>query len=51
MIKSPCKHICILDERVCIGCKRTVEEIARWKKMSEEEKQQVLNRIEKQEEI
>lgn len=40
---SPCINICKLDERgVCLGCFRTLDEIARWSRMSEKEKFAVL---------
>ena len=45
MVKSPCKFICTLENDVCIGCKRTKEEISKWRDMTDEEKQKVLNRI------
>jgi len=36
---SPCVNICKLDDRgVCSGCFRTVEEIAGWSQMTEDEK-------------
>jgi predicted Fe-S protein YdhL (DUF1289 family) len=27
---TPCVHICKLSDDVCIGCKRTTEEISNW---------------------
>ena len=46
-IKSPCIDICKLDKEtgICIGCFRTVEEIAKWKKMEDEEKLDVLGKL------
>lgn len=29
----------------CIGCKRTIQEISRWTAMSDQEKQQVIDRL------
>ena len=49
MIKSPCQHICILEDDVCIGCQRTKQEISKWRDMTDEEKQKVLDRIEEDE--
>ena len=49
MIASPCQHICILEDGECIGCHRTKEEISKWRSMTDEEKQEVLNRIKKDE--
>ena len=51
MIKSPCVKICKLakrknsDEKFCLGCGRTKEEIKAWKKMTDTEKQTVLKRL------
>lgn len=41
-VKSPCKNICIRENGVCIGCYRTVEEIARWRTLSNDGKKIVL---------
>lgn len=47
-IKSPCVNICQVNlEGVCQGCGRTTDEIAKWWSMTNEEKQQVLENIEK----
>lgn len=48
MVKSPCKIICTLENNVCIGCKRTREEISKWSSMTDDEKQKVLDRIKKE---
>ena len=47
-VKSPCVSICALHEGICQGCGRTQKEIAGWWDMSNEEKQQVLDRLEKE---
>ncbi len=46
-IESPCNKICTLDSRgdYCIGCGRTIDEIARWYAMSDEERRQIMNRL------
>ena len=43
MVESPCINICKVDiERdVCIGCGRSLKEIAQWSKMTDTEKEQV----------
>ncbi len=47
-IKSPCIHVCTLDEdKICMGCYRSVEEIRGWFRFSEEEKKKVLENSEK----
>jgi len=44
MIDSPCIKICTLDARsgLCLGCGRTVDEIARWVEMSEAERNRIM---------
>jgi len=45
---SPCMNICVLDaSRTCIGCLRTLDEIARWGRMSAAEQWQVIARLER----
>ena len=42
-VASPCVNICALDEAdICTGCQRTVEEITRWGRMSNDERRAVL---------
>lgn len=47
-IPSPCVKQCELDasRQRCIGCGRTVQEIARWASMGENERQAVMARLE-----
>ena len=37
---SPCTKICVMDadNRYCLGCKRTLNEIARWGEIGEAER-------------
>lgn len=44
-VPSPCTNICILDQNMCTGCGRTVDEIARWPVMSEHEKKEIVKRV------
>lgn len=46
-VESPCISICRMEDEVCVGCGRTVEEVVEWYNFSNDEKQTVLNRIEK----
>jgi predicted Fe-S protein YdhL (DUF1289 family) len=46
-IESPCISVCRYDNDVCVGCGRTVDDITNWYDMTDDEKQAVLNRIEK----
>ena len=43
-MNTPCIKVCQMDplRGVCIGCCRTLDEIARWGTMSSEEQQHVL---------
>jgi hypothetical protein len=47
MIESPCLKTCTLDARsgLCLGCGRTVEEIAGWSSMSAAERARVMNEL------
>lgn len=44
MIESPCTKICTLDQRtgLCIGCGRTLYEIAHWSGMTSEERVRIM---------
>ena len=47
-IKSHCTDNCKYDEnKVCIGCFRTMYEIVNWPDISDEEKLQIIARTEK----
>lgn len=43
-IDTPCVKICTLDARsgVCLGCSRTLDEIARWGRMNTSERARVM---------
>jgi uncharacterized protein len=44
MIESPCVKVCTLDARsgLCLGCGRTIDEIAQWAGMSDEQRKRVM---------
>ena len=44
---SPCTKNCSLNTstNICEGCGRTLEEIVEWTRMTDDEKQQVMNRL------
>ena len=54
MIASPCIKVCVMDpaRRICAGCGRTLDEIARWGSMSDVERTRIMQelraRLEKQ---
>jgi len=43
-MKSPCTKVCVMDadNRYCLGCRRTLGEIARWGEMSDTERGSVV---------
>lgn len=43
-IDSPCVKLCAVHpvEKICVGCFRTVEEIANWSLMSPEERHRIM---------
>lgn len=42
-IESPCINVCVVHpvERICTGCLRSIEEIARWSRMTPEERTEI----------
>lgn len=42
MIPTPCIKICVMDGKLCIGCGRTLDEIARWGAMAETEQRALM---------
>ena len=43
-VESPCIQICVVhpETRLCTGCARSIDEITRWSKMSNEERKDIL---------
>ena len=43
-IDSPCVDICVIDRetKLCLGCRRTGDEIARWSIMSPQERRDIM---------
>ncbi|MDP3462960.1 MAG: DUF1289 domain-containing protein [Bacteroidales bacterium] len=47
-VKSPCQLICTYDDdKICIGCFRSIEEVAKWDGLSNDEKQKVIDNTHK----
>jgi predicted Fe-S protein YdhL (DUF1289 family) len=46
-VASPCNKVCVMDpdSGLCRGCQRTLDEIARWGTMSEDEQRAVIARL------
>lgn len=47
MIETPCVKICTLDapSGLCLGCGRTVDEIARWSTMRADERSRLMREL------
>jgi predicted Fe-S protein YdhL (DUF1289 family) len=47
-VASPCVDICRLDaEGLCVGCRRTIEEITEWSRASEARRREILRELER----
>lgn len=46
-VASPCTKVCAVDERTgfCVGCLRTLNEIAGWGSLGNADKREILDRI------
>lgn len=47
VIETPCVKICTLDaeRRLCLGCGRTVDEIAQWAGLSAAERRRIMDAL------
>ena len=43
-VSTPCIHVCVIDRDtgLCLGCARTIDEIARWSGLTEAERQRIM---------
>ena len=44
-IITPCIQVCKLENNICIGCKRTKNEIRDWTIITHEEREIIMKRI------
>ena len=46
-VMSPCKSICIMDAKsnLCLGCKRTIDEIGRWVTLEDPQRQAIIDQL------
>jgi uncharacterized protein len=46
---SPCVKVCAMDmaRGLCVGCGRTLDEIGRWSRMSEDERVRLMRELPK----
>jgi predicted Fe-S protein YdhL (DUF1289 family) len=47
VIKTPCKSICVLHPtlRLCLGCGRSLEEIARWVELTDTARAEIMAQL------
>ena len=43
-VQSPCVKLCVVhpEERICVGCYRSIEEISRWSRMTPDERLAIM---------
>lgn len=46
-VDSPCIQVCVIhpEERLCTGCLRSIDEITRWSKMDNDERQTITQEL------
>jgi predicted Fe-S protein YdhL (DUF1289 family) len=47
-VASPCVSVCVLDPAgtgVCVGCGRSLDEIAAWSELDNEQRRAVISRL------
>jgi len=45
-VPSPCINVCRLDTQgLCIGCRRTIDEIAEWPRASDARRSEILREL------
>lgn len=52
-IKTPCVKVCFVDPaaQLCVGCFRKMEELGRWTKYSDEERDMIMAELATRREI
>lgn len=45
MISTPCIKICVMENDLCVGCGRTLGEIASWGSMREVERRAIMDML------
>jgi len=46
-IKSPCVKVCFVDPKseICVGCFRTMEELGRWTRYTDAEREAIMKAL------
>lgn len=42
VVNSPCINVCKMEGDLCVGCFRTLDEIARWASIGDDDKRRIL---------
>jgi len=41
-IVSPCQNVCKIENNICVGCFRTLDEISSWSKLSSLKRNEIM---------
>ena len=43
-VESPCVKLCVIhpEERLCVGCMRTIEEISSWSRLTPQARAEII---------
>jgi hypothetical protein len=46
-VQSPCIRVCVVhpEARICTGCLRSIDEITRWSKMSDDQRSAIMDEL------
>lgn len=44
-ISTPCRKLCRIEENVCTGCGRSLEQIKNWITYSEKERKEIMGEL------
>jgi predicted Fe-S protein YdhL (DUF1289 family) len=44
-MQSPCKQLCRIEDQVCVGCNRTLYEVAAWSRLTDEERTHIMSTL------
>ena len=46
-IVSPCQNVCKIENNICVGCFRTLEQISNWSQLSDQKRHKIIKSLEK----
>jgi predicted Fe-S protein YdhL (DUF1289 family) len=46
-METPCVNVCMIDpgSRLCVGCWRSIDEIARWSRIGRDERRRIIDEL------